>query len=163
MTEMGGVQWQKAFNWGDKDEASGFVLLPEGRCLISATSRYKGIDHLVVFKLNAVGEIEWQKYFGDGFFQGEPTEELASCLSLTTEGGIIAGGRIMNLGNSNQYIFLLRLSNEGTIDNCNYVKESFLTGYNTSIVPEDTLGFSSDIDMTIFDVALIHHGLNMDS
>lgn len=163
MSETGVMQWQKAFNWGDKDEANGLVLLPEGGCLISATSKYHGIDHLVVFKLNAGGEIEWQKYFGDGFFQGEPTEEFSSCLSQTTEGGIIAGGRIMNLGTSNQYIFLLRLSNEGKIDNCYYVKESFLTGYSTFIVPKDILGFSSDIDMSVIDVELIHHGLNLDS
>lgn len=162
MSEQGDVESQKVYVWGEDEEATGLVALPDGSCFISATCRHKNIEHLVVLKVELDGEIEWQRYFGDAVFQGEPTREFGSSLSLTPEGDIIVSGEINNLGTSNQNVLLVRLSPDGQIENCNYIQESLLSCHSTSIVVKDSMCFTYDVDLPIWIIDVAHRGHNLD-
>src|SRR6185436_12693394 len=91
---LGNIQWQKCLGGSSGDQASSIQQTTDGGYIVAGQSgsnngdvsgNHGGGDYWVV-KMNASGEIQWQKCLG-----GSATEEAYS-IEQTTDGGYIVAG-----------------------------------------------------------------------
>lgn len=160
----GNIQWQRSFGGRLHDIGASVKQTNDGGYIVGATSSYRDGDvqcnlqgwcDAWIFKLNASGDIEWQKCYGGSNSAG-PNEILT-----TSDGGyIFAGGTDSNdgdvSGNHGKYdIWVVKLDVWGNLqwqkcyggsqdDNTNFIRESangtFLVGGNTFSYDGDVTG-----------------------
>ncbi len=100
----GNVQWRKSFGGSDDDEATSIQPTKDGGYIIAGESNsdfwdvsgakinHGGYDYWVV-KIDSVGAIQWQKFYGGS------NDDFATSIQQTNDGGfIICGGSGSNDG-----------------------------------------------------------------
>jgi hypothetical protein len=124
----GTVAWQKTYGGPAEDWASSIEQTSDGGYVVVGTtySFGAGNDDIWAFKLNYMGDIEWQMTYGS------PGFEWGNSIQQTTDGGyIVAGG-------GPKGFFVLRLDNNGDIPGCSVVGTSNATVKDTNIIGADT-------------------------
>jgi hypothetical protein len=96
MNEKGEAEWQQNFGGSGSDFLYSIALTSDGGFILAGTSNspksydkltpHQGLDDVWVLKLNARGEIEWQKTIG-----GNGQDELNTIVK-TYDGGFVIGG-----------------------------------------------------------------------
>jgi uncharacterized delta-60 repeat protein len=116
LSSDGAIEWQKTYG-GDKSDSVSFIQQTGDRGYIVAGSTgsfgAEGSDFWIL-KLSSDGAIEWQKtYVGDKSYS-------ASFIQQTGDGGYIVAGSAYSGGewggNSEGYIWILKLSSTGAIE-----------------------------------------------
>jgi hypothetical protein len=81
-----------------------------------------------ILKLNANGEIEWQKTYGGAGF------DLAHTIGQTEDGGYVVGGWTDSFGAGNGDMWILKLDANGEMFGCQegLVGTTHIVPYNTS-------------------------------
>lgn len=110
----GEIIWEKRFDYNSWDEAQSIIQTKDGGYALLGTTgaeRYGSrlLGDIQVIKLNSLGEIVWNKKFGDTNLQE------ASSIIRTDDGGyIICGNELLIDGNpSSSYIWVLKLNELG--------------------------------------------------
>lgn len=117
----GAVEWERAFACLDEEtffsrqrDVSG-IQLADGGYAVIANTRAAGsgeFDYLLI-KLDASGNVEWQKaYGGPGF---ESLFRKGPHLQATADGGMILAGSTTSFGSGNTDIWVLKLAADGGI------------------------------------------------
>ena len=121
---MGILQWQKSYGGSGEDEATsirntsdggyivaGFTFSSDGNITVN-----KGAADYWIVKLNANGDVEWQKTYGG------PGNDRANAIKQTPDGGyVVAGfsnsvsGDITNSHGNNMDYWILKLNSTGNI------------------------------------------------
>lgn len=123
----GNLQWQKSYG-GSQDESNTFAIdkTADGGYILAAPSNSNdgdvsgnhGEDDFCVYKLDGVGNIQWQKCYGGS------GDELPSSIKQVSDGGyIITGGSSSNdqqvsghHGNTDQYdCWIIKINSAGSI------------------------------------------------
>ena len=115
LNAQGDIEWQKAYNGGYVDRASvirqtsdgGYILAGKGEFWDQGGYKYD----LWVLKLNAQGDIEWQKIFG---MPGADAKEIS--VQQAALGGYIVVGNVEYNGTGNRDFLVLKLSASGDIE-----------------------------------------------
>jgi len=112
LDSKGEVQWQKTFGGKYNDEANSIQQTTDGGYIVAGwtNSFGSGYTDVYILKLNAKGEVEWQKTFG-----GERDDE-ANSIQQTTDGEYIVAGWTNSLGSGEQDVYILKLNSNGEVE-----------------------------------------------
>lgn len=110
----GNLVWWRTFGWTYDDEANSVEQTSDGGFLVSGFSKSSGVGtpsyaNGWIFKLNSSGSILWQKMYGGN------NDEQFYFGSLTSDGGIIAGGSTSSFGAGASDVWLMKLDSSGSI------------------------------------------------
>lgn len=125
MNASGTLQWQKSLGGSGDDQANSICNTADGGYVIAGSSTStdghitlnKGHADYWIVKLNALGNIEWQKTYGGTF------QDVATSVKQTADGGyVVAGHSASNNGDisgnhgsySNDY-WVLKLDSSGNL------------------------------------------------
>ncbi|MDX1912091.1 MAG: T9SS type A sorting domain-containing protein [Saprospiraceae bacterium] len=169
LSEDGDIEWQKCYGGSGYESARDIQQTPDGGYIFSGESGSTDGDVTVnrggadmwVVKLNATGQIQWQRSIGGS------SEEMGNAVQLTPDGGyIVAGstsstdGDIVGGGGTEDYL-VVKLDSAGNIDwlklyggnsldipwNMNRAEDGYiLNGISTSINSGDVWGHNGFFD-----------------
>lgn len=110
----GGVQWQKAYISSSADRFLAVEQAADGSYYLAGhtISFGTGDNDLWVMKLDASGNILWQKTLGDAFWN------TGRSLALTSDGGVLVGGYVEQTASedqSNSAAWLVKLDSAGAV------------------------------------------------
>jgi len=107
----GEILWDKAFGGGGKDQANAIVSTPDGGYAIAGFTDSKGAGNhdLWVLKLNARGNLLWDRTFG-----GVNWDQAESIVS-TSDGGFVVAGFTSSKGAGGHDVWILKLDASGNL------------------------------------------------
>jgi len=129
----GDVVWQKTYGGGGEDEARSIQQTSDGGYIVAGrTSSFgAGLWDFWVLKLDASGQVLWQKTYGGG------SNDEAYSIQQTSDGGYIVAGLTKSFGAGGS-VWVLKLDASGNVENCtpsNLVQTSNAIPASTSITP----------------------------
>jgi hypothetical protein len=133
----GNILWQKAYGGDEDDRWSWINPTSDGGYVVSGGSssfRRGGEGHDAwIFKLDADGNIAWQKVYG-----GDDEDEL-DIVQQTADGGYVAAGATFSFGPGSPSIWVLKMDPWGNIDDCpsGMIKDSDATAVSPDIYQQD--------------------------
>ncbi|MCD6131828.1 MAG: hypothetical protein J7J61_06990 [Candidatus Hydrothermae bacterium] len=101
----GNIIWQKAFGGAGADFAHDVAVADNGDIVVVGQTS----GSLLVLRLDEQGNIKWQKAYSGA------SDDLAYGVVIADNGDIIVAGRSNSFGNSSDYIWVLRLDENGNI------------------------------------------------
>ena len=135
----GEIEWQKTYGGSGLDLAHAIQQTQDGGYVVAGwTGSFgAGDKDAWVLKLDATGEIEWQKTYGGSGF------ELAHSIEQTQDGGYVVAGWTDSFGAGNMDMWILKLDANGNMSGC----PGGLIGA-TSVVPYSTTATMSQCNVT---------------
>ncbi len=113
LNSKGEVQWQKTFGGEyDDDVANSIQQTKDGGYIVAGWTESfgSGYKDVYILKLNAKGDLEWQKTFGGG------DSDVANSIQQTTDGGYIVAGCTKSFGSGGEDVYILKLNSTGEIE-----------------------------------------------
>jgi len=123
LDSLGILQWQKCLGGTNSEEAYSIVQTYDGGCVVAGytTSNdgdlisFTGNDALWIVKLDALGNIQWQQYYG-----GTGNESAKSIISTSDGGYAVAGFTSSNDGdvsanNGGRDAWIMKLNSQGDL------------------------------------------------
>jgi len=107
----GNVKWQKTYGGSGDDGVNAVALAPNGDIIVAGytTSFGAGGNDFWVLRLDANGNVKWQKTYGGGGDDG------ATSIAIAPNGDIIVAGYTTSFGAGGNDIWVLRLDENGNI------------------------------------------------
>jgi uncharacterized delta-60 repeat protein len=129
----GDVVWQKTYGGKEWDEASSIQQTSDGGYIVAGRTRSfgAGLDDFWVLKLNASGDVQWQKTYGAG------GPDVRRSIQQTSDGGYIAAKTDESL-DANWAVWVLKLDASGNVAHCtpyDLVQDSDAIPASTSVTP----------------------------
>jgi hypothetical protein len=169
LSEDGDLEWQRCYGGSGHESAWDIQQTPDGGYIFSGQSSstdgdvtvHRGALDMWVVKLNATGDLQWQRSIGGSF------EEMGNSVQLTPDGGYIVAGSTSStdgdiVGSDGTENFLVvKLDSAGNIDwqklyggnsldipwNMYRVEDGYiLTGITTSVNSGDVWGNNGFFD-----------------
>jgi len=105
----GGLQWEKNFGGGDIDKAESIQQVADGGYIVAGGTASLGdiAGDVYVLKLDASGELLWQKTYGGVNW------DVAHSIQQTTDGGYIVAGTTQSFGAGSWDVYVLKLDANG--------------------------------------------------
>ncbi|MBF0318778.1 MAG: hypothetical protein HQL01_03085 [Nitrospirae bacterium] len=141
------ILWQKAEGGSGDDQAFSISRMPDNGYVAAGDTNSFGAGGLDawVFKINAQGEVLWQKTFGGGLDDSAHAYSSA----VYADGGIAIAGQTSSFGAGGSDLWVIRLSKDGTlpvssrpyilgVDTNAYVRDTFTTAMDTFMSSQDT-------------------------
>ena len=131
----GSIEWQKSIGGEGQDFARSVRQTTDGGYIVAGTTHSFGLGDgdMWVLKLDASGDVKWQKTYG-----GYGIEEAYSIVE-TYDGGYAVAGFTASYGAGDRDFLVLKLLPNGNIGlPCEFEKESFATIQKTGMNPADT-------------------------
>jgi len=111
MDKIKDISWQETFGVGNYDEANSIQQTTDGGYIVAGwtDSFGSGWEDVYILKLNAKGDLEWQKIFGGKSF------DRARSIQQTTDGGYIVAGWTESFGSGEKDVYILKLNSKGEV------------------------------------------------
>jgi len=111
----GNVVWQKTYGGGNWDWANSIRQTSDGGYIVAGYTESFGAGgaDFWVLKLDASGDVVWQKTYGGG-----NNDEEAYSIQQTSDGGYIVAGRTDSFGAGRDDFWVLKLDASGDVANC---------------------------------------------
>ncbi len=113
LDETGNIQWQKIYDINSYSEAGKSIRQTSDGGYIVAGDLYSFSSYIYdawVLKLDANGNVQWQKVYGNS-----SNNDFASAIQQTTDGGFVLAGSTYSYGAGNGDVWLLKLDANGNI------------------------------------------------
>jgi hypothetical protein len=109
---LGDVEWQKIYDGGKDEFATSIQQTSDGGFSVAGyTSSFGGgWDDFWVLKLDALGDVEWQKTYGG------PLHDQARSIQETSDGGFVVGGSTRSISDSLSEAWVLKLDALGDVE-----------------------------------------------
>jgi uncharacterized delta-60 repeat protein len=106
------AQWANTYGGGGYEEFRTIDKTHDGGFIVAgSTNSFSGYDDLWVLKLDANGNIVWQKTYG-----GVGGTKGAYCIRQTFDGGYIVAGYLDAAGTGGRDAWILKLNSDGEVD-----------------------------------------------
>lgn len=131
----GNVIWQNTYGAGQLDYAYSIQQTADLGYIVAGrtTSSGNGLSDVWVLKLDAAGNVTWQKTYGGA------SADRATSIQQTTDGGYIVSGYTASFGAGGNDAWVLKLDASGNIPNCGAQGISSATVNVTGVVPAATV------------------------
>ncbi len=148
----GNVQWQKRYGGTNFDWVTSIQQTRDGGYIVAGVtlSFGAGDDDFWVLKLDANGNVQWQKTYGGTNSDG------ANFIQPTSDSGYIVAGRTWSFGEVGSDVWVLKLDANGNITGCPVIRTSHATVNTTtatlattSVTPNDTNATINNTNATI--------------
>lgn len=138
----GNIVWQNAYGGNDIDYIFSIDETTSGDLLVAGYSQSfgDGDKDYWLMKLDASGEIIWQKNYG-----GTNNNDIARTIQETSDGGIIVGGDTISVGEGGYDIWVMKLDSDGNLGECSLEFDGLAELQNPSATISDTAFTSEDI------------------
>ena len=136
---LGNVVWEKAYGGEEYDRVSAIRQTLDGGFITTGYTESFGAGDrdIWVLKLDAGGNVEWEKTYGGP--EADAWHDSACDVRQTPDGGYIVGGETSSFGMAFHDIWLLRLDENGDITpSCAIVGESRATVTSTDALVVET-------------------------
>ena len=149
----GNVIWQKTYGGSDYDDAASIQQTSDNGFIVAGrTFSYGAGDYdFWVLKLDANGNVTWQKTYGSS------VDEEATSIQQTSDGGfIVAGGTYFySHYNDTAHIWVLKLDANGNIPGCNLIHDTSMVPANTNVIPVTKIVTSYNTTATVTSTSVI--------
>ena len=136
----GNVQWQKTYGGTYDDYANSIQQTSDGGYIVAGVTKsfIAGNADVWVLKLDASGNVQWQKIYGyePGDFIPYSRNDSANSIQQTSDGGYIVAGYTKSSGTGNADVWVLKLDSNGKIPDCSTEERSLY------YMPTSTTNFS---------------------
>ncbi|MCC6026464.1 MAG: S-layer homology domain-containing protein, partial [Caldimicrobium sp.] len=145
----GNVQWQKTYGGAGEDVANSIQQTSDGGYIVVGwtDSFGQGKKDVWVLKLDANGNVQWQKTYG-----GAEEDFFANSIQQTSDGGYIVAGWTNSSAYYGRYkynrVLVLKLDRNGNIQGCSIVGSSNATVQMTNASGIDSLAVISNAFVT---------------
>jgi hypothetical protein len=132
---QGNVQWQKTYGGKGRDEARAIVSASDGGyVLVGMTASFTGSYDAWVLKLDAQGDVQWQKIYGGANYDG------AHAIARTGDGVYVMAGKTQSFGVGEGDVWVLKLGADGSIRGCpsGLVRDSTASVASTAVSPRNS-------------------------
>ena len=153
----GNVEWQKTYGGPADDRALWVVEADDGGYAVVGTTASFGAGYsdIWLLKLDASGNVEWEKTYGGRLIDG------AASVRQTSDGGYVVAGLSRSFGASQiggdlEDMWVLKLDPMGNLLGCGLQvlgAPSSATVMDTSVVPQDSNATVSTVSFTVRDTA----------
>jgi len=149
MSSTGSIEWHRAYEGSGTYSVSLIKQTSDRGYIVSGLSEPSSDNcnssDLLIMKLSAAGDIEWDKTYGS-----DSSPDSASFIQQTNDDGYIVVGRTVSW--SERGLWILKLFPNGEINpRCVFIKSSNTKASDIDIVPEDTNITPEDTDITSTD------------
>ena len=112
LDSAGNVQWYYAYGGNVRDGAYSILQTSDGGYIFAGWTQSFGVPNTAVWvvKLDANGNIQWEKSFG-----GSSGYDHANSIRQTSEGGYIVGGGASSIGAGSSDAWLIKIDSTGNI------------------------------------------------
>ena len=112
LNSKGQVEWRKTFGGTKDDGANSIQQTKDGGYIVAGWTESFGSGEKDVYtlKLNAKGEVEWQKTFGGKY------DDKANSIQQTKDGGYIVAGWTKSFGSGEEDVYILKLNSKGEVE-----------------------------------------------
>ncbi len=130
----GNVEWQKAYGGQNYESALSIQQTSDnGYIVIGITNSFgAGGNDYWILKLDANGNIQWQKTYGG------TDDDYGLSIQQTSDSGFIVAGDTKSFGAGDYDSWILKLDQNGDIPNCFYGQTTDATVTNTNVTDNDT-------------------------
>ncbi len=135
----GHIEWQKVYGGANDDWLYAIRQTSDGGYLAAGgTSSFGAGDYDGwAFKLDASGNIEWQKTFG-----GEKFDEFISIQEISD--AYILAGETESFGAGSYDVWVSKIEKDGEAGNCSACRDSLATVTLTTVIPTSRTGVGQD-------------------
>jgi uncharacterized delta-60 repeat protein len=107
----GNVKWKKTYGGSSYDEAYAVAIADNGDIIVAGWTESFGAgwDDFWVLRLDANGNVKWQKTYGGS------NEDWATAVAIADNGDIIVAGYTKSFGAGGRDFWVLRLDSEGNV------------------------------------------------
>ncbi|WP_367270972.1 protein kinase [Thermococcus sp.] len=111
LDKEGNVKWQKTYGGSYLDEANAVAIAPNGDVIVAGSTRSfgPGLGDVWVLRLDADGNVKWQKTYGGS------DNEWANAIAIADNGDIIVAGGTYSFGAGDRDAWVLRLDENGNV------------------------------------------------
>ncbi len=122
----GNIQWQKTYGGSSSEWGNSIRQTSDGGYVMAGFTYSFGAGNVDtwVIKLDAAGNVQWQKTYGGS------GREVGNIIQLTADGGYIVAGDTSSFGVDDMWV--LKLDANGSISGCGLIGTSSVTVQNTS-------------------------------
>ncbi len=140
----GTVQWQRTYGGSRHDYARYIQQTTDGGYIVAGDtlSFGAGFRDFCVLKLNSSGNIQWQKTYGGS------RQDYARSIQQTSDGGYAVAGYTRSFGAENVDFWVLKLSSNGTLGSCNFVRDANASVLNSNSSSTNTSASVSNTTAT---------------
>jgi hypothetical protein len=119
----GDIIWAKTYGGTNFEQALSVQQTSDGGYILAGgTSSFgAGVYDFFLVKTDASGNVQWAKTYGG------PSDDYASPVQQTSDGGYIVMGRTSSFGAGGEDIFLIKTDANGNIGSCSIVRNPSLT------------------------------------
>ena len=112
LNAKGELEWQKTFGGKNDDEANSIQQTADGGYIVAGWTESFGFGgkDVYILKLDAKGQVEWQKTF-DGWY-----DDVAKSIQQTKDGGYIVAGWTSSFGSGGHDVYILKLNSKGEVE-----------------------------------------------
>ncbi len=144
----GNVEWQKTYGGPNSENANAIQQTADGGYIVAGetVSFGNGPADFWVLKLDAAGNVEWQRTYGGTLY------DSAYSIRQTPDGGYIVAGRARSFGVGRQDLWILKLDAQGNVWACDpqgLSAPSNATVSETAVIPLDTNASVSSANPTV--------------
>jgi len=135
LSSEGDIEWNKAYGGSSVDVAYSIQKTLDGGYIVAGVTESfgAGYNDFWILKLNALGDFEWQKTYG------EHQKEEASFILQINDGGYIVAGSTDTYGEGKRDFLILKLFSNGDINSsCVFINDSNAVAFDTGITPVNT-------------------------
>ena len=143
----GNVTWQKTYGGPGTEAAYSIQQTTDSGYIVAGyTDSYgAGSSDMWVLKLNANGNVTWQKTYGG------PDTEAAYSIQQTTDSGYIVAGSTNSYGAGGRDFWVLKLNANGNIPGCNLFQDTSVVPASSNVVPSNTSVTAMTAGLTVLD------------
>lgn len=152
----GEILWSRTYGGATADDGYSVQETADGGYIVTATtfSYGDGGSDFYLIKTDAYGDTLWTGTYGG------PSNERASSIQITADGGYIVAGSTHSFGEGDYDIWLIRLDSETGIDervnrqvpSGFFLSQNFPNPFNTATSIDFDVPAESDIDIAVYDV-----------
>ncbi len=112
LDDDGGISWQKIFGGIRNEEPRSIQQTSDGGYVVAGPTNSfgAGANDMWVLKLDAGGDIQWEKTYGG------TKADVAHAIQQTSDGGYVVAGFTMSFGAGSRDYFVVKLDSEGGIE-----------------------------------------------
>ena len=159
LTASGDVQWQKTYGDSNREVAESIQRTADNGYIVAGLTTSFGASSgdLWALKLDANGEIQWQKTYGGS------TSDWANSIRQTADGGYVMAGLTGSFGAGSTDFWVLKLDAYGNIsDSCpaSIGQDTSGVSASTSVVPENSQAAVSGTSCTVASTNVTPHHSN---
>jgi hypothetical protein len=126
INDQGEILWERCYGSPGPEEPRDFILTPDGGGLMLCrthalggdVSQYYGSWDVWLCKIDSIGNIEWEKTFGNQFLDNAGTMKITSDEHIQIIGATVADGGMVSCGHTPEFdydIWMVKLDMNGEI------------------------------------------------